>query len=89
MPAVPEGIYRLTLKAQQAETQSVIFVVADEQSSLKLPAIALPQHTTYYPGETARILLGSTALLGSKQVEIYHKGKFLSKTDRLSQGLSV
>ncbi|MBQ8032463.1 MAG: hypothetical protein IJ266_00680, partial [Elusimicrobiaceae bacterium] len=89
LPAVPEGIYRLTLKAQQAETQSVIFVVADEQSSLKLPAIALPQHTTYYPGETARILLGSTALLGSKQVEIYHKGQFLSKTDRLSQGLSV
>lgn len=89
LPAVPEGIYRLTLTSKQAEKQSVIFVVAAEQSRLKLPDVTLAQHKTYYPGETARVLLGNSLLSGSKRVEVYRKGQFLSTAELLPGAVSI
>ena len=89
LPAVPEGIYRLHLQAQNAQDQALLFVVVDPQSKLNLPAITLAQHSTYYPGETARILLGARTLTGSKRVEIYQKGNFLLSSDLVPGGVSV
>ncbi len=89
LPAVPEGIYRLTLISKQAEAQALIFVVTGKQSSLNLPDVTLAQYKTYYPGETARILLGSRRLTGSKRVEVYRKGQFLSTAELLPGGVSI
>lgn len=89
LPVLPEGIYRLTLKAPQAEDQAIIFVVVTPKSSLKLPDITLPQYKTYHPGETARVLVGSGSLAGSKRVEVYRKDQFLAAADLLSGGTSI
>ena len=89
LPALPEGIYRLTLKAKEAQDQSVLFVVAAPQCALKLPDVTLAQYSTYQPGETARILLGSSTLTGSKWVETYRKGEFLAASSRLPGGISI
>lgn len=89
LPAVPEGIYRLVLTAQDAQEQALVFVVAAPQSKLHLPAITLAQQATYYPGETARILLGAGKLTGSKRVEVYQQGNFLLSSEVLPGGVSV
>ena len=89
LPALPEGIYRLTLKSKQAEDQSMIFVVADKKSALKLPDVTLPQYKTYHPGETARVLIGNYTLESSKRMEVYRKGQFLAATELLPGGVSI
>ena len=89
LPATQEGIYRLTLKAQDAEEQSIIFVVASANCNLNLPALTLAQHSTYYPGETARILLGASQLNGSKHVEVFQKGEFLTASALLPGKVSI
>lgn len=89
LPALPEGVYRLTVKADKADTQQMIFVVAQDQSALQLPAITLVQHAKYYPGETARILLGAGALTGSKRVEVSRGSTFLTRKELLPGGVSV
>ncbi len=88
-PALAEGIYRVTLSHPQADTQALIFVVAKDGSTLSLPAVALPQQTTYHAGETARILLGASALKGIKQAEIYQDNTFLLRAEELAGGVSV
>ncbi len=87
--SAPEGIYRLHLQAQDAQEQALIFIVVAPQSKLHLPALTLPQHSTYYPGETARILLGAGNLTGTKRVEIYQKGNFLVSSEVLPGGISI
>ena len=89
LPALPEGVYRLTLKADKAGTQSMVFVVADTRSQLQLPDVTLFQRDTYYPGETARVLLGAGNLTGSKRVEVYRGEIFLTHKDLLPGGVSV
>ncbi len=89
LPALPEGIYRLSLKSQQAQDQAIIFVVSSPKSSLKLPDITLAQYKTYHVGETARVLIGSGSLSGSKRVEVYRKNQFLAATDLLPAGASI
>ena len=89
LPALPEGVYRLTLKADKAGTQSMVFVVADTRSQLQLPDVTLFQRDTYYPGETARVLLGAGNLTGSKRVEVYRGETFLTRKDLLPGGVSV
>ena len=56
---------------------------------MQLPAVTLPQHSTYYPGETARILLGAGNLAGAKRVEVYQKGNFLVSSEVRPGGVSV
>ncbi len=89
LPRLPEGIYRLTLNAKEAEEQSIILVVIGPQGNLRLPAVTLPQHTTYYPGETARVLLGASHLKGSKYVQVFQKGEFLAASQQLPSGVGV
>lgn len=89
IPALPEGVYRLTLQDKHAEEQSIIFLVAAKKSSLHIPGITLPQHSTYYPGETARVLLGDSRLTGPKHAEIYYQKDFLRKSEQLPGGISI
>ena len=89
LPALEEGVYRLTLESSQAETQHLIFLVVKDGATLSLPAVALPQHATYYPGETSRILVGAAALKAPKYAELYTQGSFLLATRKLPQALSV
>ncbi len=89
LPTLPEGIYRLSLKAKGAEDQRMIFVVAQTNSSLHLPDVALPQYKHYQPGETARVLLGNSALSGSKRVEVYRKNQFLATAELLPGAVSI
>lgn len=88
LPALPEGIYRLTLKNNKADTQKFVFLVAAENSKLALPETAIVQHKTYYPGSSARILMGAGALRAAKRVEVY-QGKFLRKRETAPAGVSV
>ena len=89
LPALEEGVYRLTLKESKATTQEMVFVVVQEQSALALPSVTLVQHAQYYPGETARILLGAGALKGSKRVEVYWGDTFLTRKDLLPGAVTV
>ncbi len=89
LPALPEGIYRLSLKSKDAEDQRMVFVVAQATSSLRLPDVALTQYKRYHPGETVRVLMGNSALTGSKRVEAYRKNQFLAATELLPGGVSV
>ena len=89
LPALPEGIYRLTLQADKADSQQMIFLVAEEQSRLALPDITLAQHARYYPGENARLLLGAGSLAGSKRVEVYWGDTFLKRKEILPGGVTV
>ncbi len=90
LPALPEGVYRLKLSSPKAAPQEMVFVVAKENSALKLPEVTLVQHPQYFPGETMRVLLGAGELPGSKRVEVYQQGgKFLYKKDLLPGGVSI
>lgn len=89
LPAVEEGVYRLTLQEEEAEKQSMVFVVARQNSALHLPAVTLPQHTSYYPGETARILIGAGNLSGSKRVQVVQQGDFLRTSSLQPGGVSI
>lgn len=89
LPALEEGVYRLTLKESKATPQQMVFVVARENSALQLPDVTLVQHAQYYPGETARVLLGAGALKGSKRAEVYWGETFLTRKDVLPGGVSV
>ncbi len=88
-PALPEGIYKLKLTSKQADPVELIFLVASDQPALALPAIAIAQEKTYYPGSIARILIGAQALHGPKRVEIYNQGQFLAHTERITDGVSM
>ncbi|WP_428048897.1 MG2 domain-containing protein [Candidatus Avelusimicrobium caledoniensis] len=89
LPALPEGVYRLTLSSEKAAKQSMVFVVAEEKSSLKLPDVALPQHATYYPGDKMRMLIGAGNLAGTKRVEIYQENQFLTYRTLLQGGAEI
>ena len=89
LPALSEGVYRLTLKNSQATPQHLLFIVVKDGKTLSLPDIALAQHDTYYPGETVRILLGDTRLQGNTFLELYTQGDFLLSKKRLSGGVHV
>jgi len=71
------GAYRLTVRANDpwggASEQSIILLCADKKGKLDLglPATAIPEHASYLPGETARILLGSDHLESTQFVEIW------------------
>ncbi|HNW43786.1 MAG TPA: MG2 domain-containing protein [Elusimicrobiales bacterium] len=77
LKALPEGVYRLRLKAKDpwgGESASAIILVsadpAAKTSSLKLPPVALFERASYQPGETARALVGAAALKGVKYAEV-------------------
>ncbi len=89
LPSLPEGVYRLELTSAKAAPQQMIFIVAGASSKLLLPDITLAQHTTYYPGEKMRILLGAANLQGSKRVELYQANAFLIHKALLAGGTTV
>lgn len=89
IPALPEGIYRLTLSSAKAEDLSLVFLVAQEESSLQLPAVAISQHPQYYPGAYAKFLIGAGALTAPKQVEVFSGKDFLVSKQTAPKGVSV
>ncbi len=89
LPALPEGVYRLTLSSQKADDVSLVFLVAQENSKLDLPSVALPQHAVYYPGSDAKFLLGAGGLNGPKRVEIYAGQDFMVGKRTLGPGVSI
>lgn len=89
LPALPEGIYRLTLTSAKAQDVSLIFVVAGETPALNLPAVALVQHAQYYPGTNAKFLIGAGALTGGKHIELYGDKNFVIGKQTLPGGVSV
>lgn len=89
LPALPEGVYRLEISSAKAAPQQLIFVVAAANSKLQLPDVTLAQHSTYYPGETMRILLGNSNLAGSKRIEIYQDNNFLTHKEKRSGGVEI
>ena len=89
MPALPEGIYRLTLSSPKAKDLSLVFLVAQENSSLQLPPVAISQHAQYYPGAYAKFLIGAGRLTGPKQVEIYAGKDFLVNKQTAPAGVNI
>ena len=91
-----EGVYRLRLKAKDpwgGECESWIIIVsvnpASKESTLKLPPVALFEHGSYQPGETARALIGASALKGVKYLEVLAGNFILSKKTIMSGGVSL
>lgn len=89
LPALEEGVYRLRLRSPQADEQNLVFVVVKDGKTLSLPDVALVQHKTYYPGETARLLVGSHRLPGTLFTQFYTQGQFLLAQERHPGGVRV
>lgn len=87
--ALPEGIYKLKLRAKNADQTELIFLVTEKKSSLALPSVAIAQYEKYYPGTQAKVLIGAKALNGAKQIEVYEDGQFLALKERISSGAEV
>lgn len=87
--ALPEGIYKLKLRAKNADETDLIFLVTEKKSSLALPATAIAQHEKYYPGAQAKVLIGAQDLKGAKQIEVYDDGQFLALRETAPSGAEV
>ncbi|OGR53151.1 MAG: hypothetical protein A2049_05390 [Elusimicrobia bacterium GWA2_62_23] len=91
-PLAP-GAYRLRLKAKDpwgGESSGELVLVsaaagAARNSGLKLPAVALFERPSYQPGETARALVGASALKGARFVETL-AGDFVLARQTLGEG---
>ena len=96
LPALAPGAYRLKLKARDpwgGESESSLVVVSassdsSKNSGLKLPAVALFERDSYRLGETARVLIGDSALKGSKFTELL-AGQFVLARSVAGSGLSI
>ncbi len=97
LKALQPGVYRLRLTAKDpwgGESVSQLILVsasasAGRNSALKLPPVALFEHSSYQPGETARVLMGASALKGVKYAELMG-GSFVLSHEMLGEGgLSV
>ncbi|MDT8286699.1 MAG: alpha-2-macroglobulin family protein, partial [Elusimicrobiales bacterium] len=91
-----EGVYRLRLKAADpwgGESEgSLILVCYDpgrKLSSLNLPPVAIFERPSYQEGETARLLLGASALKGAKFLEILAGNYLLEKRVLRAPGVSM
>ncbi len=89
IPVLSEGIYKLKLHAKNADNTDLIFLVTEKTSGLKLPAVAIAQHPTYYPGTQAKLLIGADALRGKKRIEVYDDGRFLALRELTAPGATV
>ena len=89
-----DGAYRFTVRAHDhwggASEESIILLCAAPKGrlALSLPAVAIPEHASYLPGETARFLLGSDLLDGSVFVEIWG-GQHLLERRALGGGVRL
>ena len=89
LPALSEGIYKLKLTAKNADNVELVFLVAAKQSHLALPAVALAQYKTYYPGSQAKFLIGAQKQQGPKRLEVYQDGQFLAFSERIGSGVEI
>ncbi len=87
--ALPEGIYKLKLQGKNADNVELVFLVADKQSHLQLPAVAIAQQNSYYPGTQAKVLIGAQALTGAKRIEVYNDGNFLATRELIGPGAGI
>ncbi|MEK7720932.1 MAG: MG2 domain-containing protein, partial [Elusimicrobiota bacterium] len=91
------GVYRLKLKAKDpwgGESESQVIIISASPDSrknaaLKLPPVALFEHASYQAGETARVLIGASALKGVKYVEVLAGQFMLSRETVQDGGLSI
>jgi uncharacterized protein YfaS (alpha-2-macroglobulin family) len=94
LASLAPGAYRLTVRAQDpwggSSEQSIILICTDPAGrlALGLPAVTIPEHASYLPGETARILLGSDFLEGTTFVEVWG-GQHLLERKTLAGGVRV
>jgi uncharacterized protein YfaS (alpha-2-macroglobulin family) len=94
---LPPGAYRFRLKAKDPwggeSSGELVLVSAAEDSAanaaLRLPSVAIFEHTSYQPGETARVLIGASPLTGVRFVETLAGEFVLSKQALADGGLSV
>ena len=91
------GAYRLKLSAKDpwgGESESQLIIISASADSrrnaaLKLPPVALFEHPSYQAGETARALIGASALKGVKYAEVLAGEFMLSRETVQDGGLSV
>jgi len=91
------GVYRLRLKARDpwgGESESQVILVsaaADSRrnAALRLPAVALFERGSYQPGETARVLVGASAMKGARFTEVLAGNFVLARSVAPGGGLSV
>lgn len=86
---LPEGIYKLKLQSKNADDVELVFLVAQKQSKLDLPAVAIAQQSSYYPGSQAKVLIGAKALSGAKRIEVYNGGEFLATRELVGPGAGI
>jgi hypothetical protein len=94
LPPLAEGVYRLSIAASdpwggESAQKVVLLSVSDDPSAanLPLPAVALPERSSYLSGETARVLVGS-ARLDASFLEVWG-GSTLLERRRLPKGLQL
>ncbi|HBA60692.1 MAG TPA: hypothetical protein DCZ92_07710, partial [Elusimicrobia bacterium] len=96
LKALPAGVYRLRLSAKDpwgGESGSDIIIVSADPDgknpAVKLPPVALFEHASYQPGETARVLVGAGQLKGVKYAEVLASNFILAKQLLRGGGVSV
>ncbi len=86
LPALPAGIYRLSVEAAGAVGETSHFIVWSK--ALPLRAAATADKRTYRPGETASVIVGSSDLKGKMVVEVW-KGEERLSTSLFEGGVRV
>jgi len=97
LKALAPGAYRLRLRTKdpwggESESQLVLVSASPEgalNAGLKLPPVALFERASYQAGETARVLIGASALKGVKYVEVLAGDFVLARQPLPDGGLSL
>ncbi len=88
LPALEEGVYRLKLTSGKQENKFVLISVS-EGKTLALPAVAIAERGKYYPGESARFLIGTDKLQKAKYFKVLKQAFVLEKNIVNTGGVSV
>ncbi|MGB2579047.1 YfaS [Elusimicrobium simillimum] len=89
LPGMKEGVYRIKIKDSKTPAeQTVLLVVASANPQLQLPAVTIAERSTYYPGETAKVLIGTDAIKVAKHAHVM-QGNFMLTATALGAGTAI
>lgn len=96
VPPLKEGFYILEFTPQGSEdnvsqNDTITFLVVNmDNPSISLPEnTTLPENDTYYPGETAYVLVSSPKAQSNKYIEIYKDAFLLSSKTLTKKGPAI
>lgn len=94
LPALKESFYIIKFttpssNGQENEGKFTFMVVNPKDCKLDLPSVAIAENKVYYPGQTARVIVGATKAGGNKYLEIYKNEKLIGQQTITQKGAAI